>query len=69
MHSAAACIYSKFLIFGLHAYFWKIQVILGYSNPALAFISNYMVDFEGPTSDLFSYVFPIPITENGLKQL
>jgi hypothetical protein len=27
------------------------------------------VDFEGPTSDLFSYVFPIPITENGLKQL
>ena len=27
------------------------------------------MDFEGPTLDTFSYVFAIPITENGLKQL
>ena len=69
MHSAAACIYSEFSKFGLHAYFWKIQVILRCRNPFLAFFSDCAVDFKGPTSDTFSYVFPIPSTEKQLKQL
>ena len=69
VHSAAACIYSEFSKFGLHAYFWKIQVILRCRNPFLAFFSDCAVDFKGPTSDTFSYVFPIPSTEKQLKQL
>ena len=69
LHSAAACIYSEFSKFGLHAYFWKIQVILRCRNPFLAFFSDCAVDFKGPTSDTFSYVFPIPSTEKQLKQL
>ena len=69
LHSAAACIYSEFSKFGLHAYFWKIQVILRCRNPFLAFFSDCAVDFKGPTLDTFSYVFPIPSTEKQLKQL
>jgi hypothetical protein len=67
MHSAAACIYSEFSKFGLHAYFWKIQVILRCRNPFLAFFSDCAVDFKGPTSDTFSYVFRIPSTEKNAK--
>ena len=69
VHSAATCSYSEFSKFGLHAYFWKIQVILRCRNPFLAFFSDCAVDFKGPTSDTFSYVFPIPSTEKQLKQL
>ena len=49
--------------------FEKIQVILRCRNPFLAFFSDCAVDFKGPTSDTFSYVFPIPSTEKQLKQL
>ena len=48
--------------------FEKIRLFHAF-HPFLAFFSDCIVDFEGPISDTFSYVFPIYNSENGLKQL